>query len=134
MIQRYEDRLPPESHDELLAQLTRLKGQLPITVSAVFAQHASARSARLVIRPQLLPDATLEPELFVRAAPVRRHKRPAAEPRGVMFLDGGSRAGPASCAPRATARDRYRALVFIQFASHLALIREALDQTAIPAL
>ncbi|HMG54474.1 MAG TPA: DEAD/DEAH box helicase [Kofleriaceae bacterium] len=92
VIQRHGDRFPPESHDELLAQLARLDGRLPITVPAALRGAQVRVATRPVVRLRLLPDATLELELFVRAAPGTPLYGPGAGPRDVMFVDRGSRA------------------------------------------
>jgi hypothetical protein len=92
VLQRHGDRFPPESHDELLVQLAQLEGRLPIAVPVALRGTQARVATRPVVRLRLLPDATLELELFVRAAPGTPLFAPGAGPRDVMFLDGGSRA------------------------------------------
>src|SRR5205085_5339733 len=91
-LQRHGDRFPPESHDELLAQLARLDGRLPIAVPPELRGSEARVATRPVVRLRLLPDATLELELFVRAAPGTPLYGPGAGPRDVMFVAGGARA------------------------------------------
>jgi len=92
VLHRHGDRFPPESHDELLAQLARLEDRLPITVPAALRGQQVRAVTRPVVRLRLLPDATLELELFVRAAPGTPLYAPGTGPRDVMFIDRGARA------------------------------------------
>jgi len=92
VLHRHGDRFPPESHDELLAQLSRLEGRLPITVPPALRGTQARVATRPVVRLRLSPDATLELELFVRAAPGTPLYAPGAGPRDVIFVDGGARA------------------------------------------
>ena len=92
VLHRHGDRFPPESHDELLAQLARLDGRLPIVVPPALRGTQARVATRPVVRLRLLPDATLELELFVRAAPGTPLYPPGSGPRDVMFAAGGARA------------------------------------------
>jgi hypothetical protein len=92
VLHRHGDRFPPESYDELLPQLARLEDRLPIAVPPALRGTEARVATRPVVRLRLLPDATLELELFVRAAPGTPLYAPGAGPRDVMFVDGGSRA------------------------------------------
>ena len=92
VLHRHGDWFPPESHDELLAQLARLEGQLAIAVPPALRGTEARVATRPVVRLRLLPDATLELELFVRAAPGTPLYPPGAGPRDVIFDDGGARA------------------------------------------
>jgi hypothetical protein len=92
VLHRHGDRFPPESYDELLTQLARLEDRLPLTVPAALRGTQVRVATRPVIRLRLLPDATLELALFVRAAPGTPLYAPGAGPRDVMFVDGGARA------------------------------------------
>jgi superfamily II DNA or RNA helicase len=92
VLHRHGDWFPPESHDELLAQLARLDGQLPVSVPSALRGTQARVATRPVVRLRLLPDATLELELFVRAAPGTPLYAPGAGPRDVIFADAGARA------------------------------------------
>ena len=92
VLHRHGDRFPPESHDELLAQLARLEDQLAIAVPPALRGTEARVATRPVVRLRLLPDATLELELFVRAAPGTPLYPPGAGPRDVIFVDRGARA------------------------------------------
>ncbi len=92
VLHRHGDRFPPESHDELLAQLARLEDRLAIAVPPALRGTLARVATRPVVRLRLLPDATLELELCVRAAPGTPLYAPGAGPRDVIFVDGGARA------------------------------------------
>ncbi|HEX3763212.1 MAG TPA: DEAD/DEAH box helicase [Kofleriaceae bacterium] len=92
VLHRHGDRFPPESHDELLAQLARLDGRLAIAVPPALRGTEARVATRPVVRLRLLPDATLELEAFVRAAPGTPLYPPGVGPRDVMFADAGGRA------------------------------------------
>ncbi len=83
---------PRESHTELLDHLARLDAKVPISIPEALKGEAIDATPRTVVRLRLLPDATLELELFVRPAPGAPLYPPGVGPRDVMFVRDGKRA------------------------------------------
>ena len=92
VIAKHGAVFPPESHTELLDQLARLEAKVPIAIPEALKGEPVAAETRTVVRLRLLPDATLELELFVRPAPGAPLYSPGCGPRDVMFVRDGKRA------------------------------------------
>ena len=91
VLAKHGDAFPPESHGELLAQLAQLEPRLPIEIPAELKGTQRSSSIRPVVRVRLLPDVSLELELFVRACPNAPLYPPGAGPKDVLLVEDGER-------------------------------------------
>ncbi|HTL31572.1 MAG TPA: DEAD/DEAH box helicase [Kofleriaceae bacterium] len=87
-LDKHGDAFPPEAHAALLERLGKLESRLPIDVSENLKGRAVAPDPTVVVRVRLLPDVTLEAELFVRPGPGAPLFAPGAGPRDVMVPVG----------------------------------------------
>nr|MBA3395948.1 DEAD/DEAH box helicase [Deltaproteobacteria bacterium] len=91
VLDRHGDAFPPESHAALLERLARMEGRLPVSVPHALKGREHVADIAVVVRLRLLPDVTLELELFVRPGPGAPLYRPGTGPRDVMIVRGGER-------------------------------------------
>ncbi len=91
VLERHGDAFPPESHTELLDRLAGLERKLPVEVPQALKGRELGEQGTTVIRLRLLPDVTLEAELFVRPAEGAPLFHPGDGPRDVMILRDGER-------------------------------------------
>jgi hypothetical protein len=91
VLDKHGDMFPPEAHGALLERLGKLEARLPIDVSESLKGRAVSADPTVVVRVRLLPDVTLEAELFVRPGPGAPLFAPGAGPRDVMVPVGDGR-------------------------------------------
>jgi superfamily II DNA or RNA helicase len=91
LLAKHGDVFPPESHAQLLDQLARLEARLPLVVPQELKGKELASEATTVVRLRLLPDATLELELFIRPGAGAPLFPPGAGPRDILLSHGGER-------------------------------------------
>ena len=92
VLQKHGDVFPPEAQTGLLVRLAKLESKLPIAVPPILKGRELAPQVTTVVRLRLLPDVSLELELFVRPAPGAPLFHPGAGPRDVMVVRDGERA------------------------------------------
>ncbi len=91
VLEKYGDRFPPESHGPLLERLSRMEARLPLVVPNTLKGQELQTEATTVVRLRLLPDVSLELELFVRPGPGAPLFHPGVGPRDVLLSRGGER-------------------------------------------
>ena len=91
LLDRHGDAFPPESHAPLLDRLARLEGRLPLVVPDSLMGSELVGDAVTVARLRLLPDVTLELELFIRPGPGAPLFQPGSGPRDVLLARAGER-------------------------------------------
>ncbi len=91
VLERHGDVFPPESHAELLTRLTSLERRLPLAVPIELKGTQLGEVGTTVVRLRLLPDTTLEAEVFVRPAVGAPLFHPGDGPRDVMVVRTGAR-------------------------------------------
>ncbi len=91
VLERHGDAFPPESHPQLLDRLARIEGRLPIAVPQALKGKLLVVEPVTVVRLRLLPDVTLEMELFVRPGPGAPLFQPNSGPRDIMLMLNGER-------------------------------------------
>ncbi len=91
LLAKHGDAFPPESHAALLERLSRMGARLPLVVPPAIKGRELAGRATTVARLRLLPDVTLELELFTRPAPGAPLYQPGSGPRDVLVAQGGER-------------------------------------------
>ncbi|HUS31626.1 MAG TPA: SNF2-related protein, partial [Kofleriaceae bacterium] len=91
VLDKHGDMFPPEAHAALLDRLGKLEARLPIDVSESLKGRAVTADPTVVVRVRLLPDVTLEAELFVRPGPGAPLFSPGSGPRDVMVPVGNGR-------------------------------------------
>ena len=112
VLEKHGDRFPPESHEPLLERLSRLESRLPLVVPATLKGRELQTETTTVVRLRLLPDVSLELELFVRPGPGAPLYHPGVGPRDVLLSRGGERGYVRRQLPREEerARESLRAL------------------------
>jgi hypothetical protein len=91
LLAKHGDAFPPESHDALLERLSRMEARVPLTVPSAIKGRQLAETATPVLRLRLLPDVTLELELFIRPGPGAPLYPPGAGPRDILLARNGER-------------------------------------------
>lgn len=91
VLERHGEQFPPEAHAQLLDRLARIEARLPINVPQALKGKLVTVEPVTVVRLRLLPDITLELELFVRPGPGAPLYQPGSGPRDVMLLLDGER-------------------------------------------
>ncbi|XXF79245.1 DEAD/DEAH box helicase [Myxococcaceae bacterium GXIMD 01537] len=91
VLEKHGDQFPPESHEPLLERLARLETRLPLVVPLSLKGREFASETVTVVRVRLLPDVSLELELFVRPGPGAPLFHPGDGPRDVLLSRGGTR-------------------------------------------
>ena len=91
LLAKHGDAFPPESHAPLLERLSRMEARLPLVVPAAITGRELTARATTVARLRLLPDVTLELELFIRPAPGAPLYPPGTGPRDVLIAHGSER-------------------------------------------
>ncbi len=91
VLEKYGDRFPPESHGPLLERLSRMEARLPLVVPHTLKGQELQTDATTVVRLRLLPDVSLEMELFVRPGPGAPLFHPGVGPRDVLLARDGQR-------------------------------------------
>ncbi|HEY4244796.1 MAG TPA: SWIM zinc finger family protein, partial [Kofleriaceae bacterium] len=91
VIERHGPVFPPESHGRLLERLGRLEQRVPIHVPQIIKGRELQAELVTVVRLRLLPDVTLELELFVRPGEGAPLYPPGAGPTDVLLSRGGER-------------------------------------------
>ncbi len=91
VLEKHGEVFPPESHGALLERLGKMEARFPLDVPQGLKGKELASEAVTVIRLRLLPDVTLELELFVRPGPGAPLFQPGAGPRDVLLARDGER-------------------------------------------
>jgi superfamily II DNA or RNA helicase len=91
VLEKHGDQFPPESHEQLLERLSRLEARLPLVVPPTLKGRELPSETTTVVRLRLLPDVSLELELFVRPGPGAPLFHPGVGPRDVLLSRGGER-------------------------------------------
>jgi superfamily II DNA or RNA helicase len=91
VLDKHGDAFPPESHGKLLERLALLETRLPLVVPHELKGVQLRTETTVVVRLRLLPDVTLELELFTRPAPTAPLFHPGSGPRDVLISRGGTR-------------------------------------------
>ncbi|ATB33758.1 DEAD/DEAH box helicase [Melittangium boletus] len=91
VLDKHGDQFPPESHGQLLEQLSRLETRLPLVVPSALKGREFAPETTPVVRLRLLPDVSLELELLVRPGPGAPLYPPGVGPRDVLLARDGER-------------------------------------------
>ncbi len=91
VLAKHGDAFPPEGHAQLLERLGRLEARVPLDVPQQLKGKEIAPDAATVVRLRLLPDVTLEAELFVRPGAGAPLFHPGSGPRDVMLARDGER-------------------------------------------
>jgi len=91
VLDKHGDAFPPESHAQLLERLGKLEARVPLAVPQQLKGKELAPDARTVVRLRLLPDVTLEAELFVRPGAGAPLFHPGSGPRDVLLARDGDR-------------------------------------------
>ena len=92
LLQKHGARFPPEAQQPLLERLSRLEARLPLVVPESLKGREISSEPETVVRLRLLPDVSLEFELFVRPGPGAPLFHPGVGPRDVLLLRGAERA------------------------------------------
>ena len=87
VLDKHGDLFPPEAHTGLLERLGKLEARLPIAVPQSLKGTEVDAKPTVVVRIRILPDATLEAELFIRPAPGAPIFAPSSGPRDVIVVD-----------------------------------------------
>jgi superfamily II DNA or RNA helicase len=88
LLAKHGDAFPPESHAALLERLGRLEARLPVVVPPELKGAELAAQPITVARLRLLPDVTLELELFIRPGPGAPLYQPGSGPRDILLRRG----------------------------------------------
>ena len=91
VLERHGPAFPPESHARLLERLGKLEQRVPIHVPQVIKGRELPAELVVVVRLRLLPDVTLELELFVRPGDGAPLYPPGAGPTDVLLTRHGER-------------------------------------------
>jgi len=91
VLERHGPVFPPESHARLLERLGRMEQRVPIHVPQILKGRELPSELVIVVRLRLLPDVTLELELFVRPGDGAPLYPPGAGPTDVLLSRGGER-------------------------------------------
>ncbi|HET9622196.1 MAG TPA: DEAD/DEAH box helicase, partial [Kofleriaceae bacterium] len=91
LLTKHGDAFPPEAHDALLDRLSRMEARVPLTVPSAIKGRQLQAAATVVLRLRLLPDVTLELELFIRPGAGAPLYPPGAGPRDVLLARHGER-------------------------------------------
>jgi superfamily II DNA or RNA helicase len=91
VLARHGSTFPPESHAQLLEKLAPFEARLPLSIPRELKGRQINADERVVIRLRLLPDVSLELELFVRPGAGAPLYAPNSGPRDVMLLRDGER-------------------------------------------
>ncbi len=91
VLEKHGDAFPPESHAQLLDRLARIEGRVPIAVPQTLKGKLLTIEPVVVARLRLLPDVSLELELFIRPGPGAPLFQPTSGPRDVMLVLDGER-------------------------------------------
>jgi superfamily II DNA or RNA helicase len=91
LLTRHGASFPPESHPQLLERLARLEARVPIVVPRALLGAELGGEAVTVARLRLLPDVTLELELWIRPGPGAPLFQPGSGPRDVLLARDGER-------------------------------------------
>ncbi|MDY7233182.1 DEAD/DEAH box helicase [Hyalangium rubrum] len=91
VLEKHGDQFPPESHEQLLERLSRLEARLPLVVPPTLKGRELQTETTPVVRLRLLPDVSLEMELFVRPGPGAPLFHPGIGPRDVLLSRNGER-------------------------------------------
>ncbi|MBA3456505.1 MAG: SWIM zinc finger family protein, partial [Deltaproteobacteria bacterium] len=91
VLDKHGDAFPPESHAQLLERLGKLEARLPLDVPQQLKGKELVSEAATVVRLRLLPDVTLEAELFVRPGAGAPLFHPGSGPRDVLLARDGER-------------------------------------------
>ncbi len=91
VLDKHGDQFPPESHEQLLERLSRLEARLPLVVPHTLKGRELQTETTTVVRLRLLPDVSLELELFVRPGPGAPLFHPGVGPRDVLLSRDGTR-------------------------------------------
>ncbi|MEJ7598200.1 MAG: hypothetical protein WKG01_09850, partial [Kofleriaceae bacterium] len=91
VLAKHGDRFPPESHAALLERLGRMEGRMPLVVPQTLKGRELPPELITVVRMRLLPDVSLELELFVRAGAGTPLFHPGDGPRDVLLERRGER-------------------------------------------
>jgi superfamily II DNA or RNA helicase len=90
-LEKHGDQFPPESHEQLLERLSRLEARLPLVVPQALKGRELQTETTPVVRLRLLPDVSLDLELFVRPGEGAPLYHPGVGPRDVLLSRGGER-------------------------------------------
>ena len=85
VLAKHGDTFPPESHGPLLERLGRMEARVPVSVPHALKGELVSGETTTVVRLRLLPDVTLEFELWVRPGPGAPLFRPGNGPRDVLL-------------------------------------------------
>ena len=91
VLERHGPMFPPASHARLLERLGRLEQRVPIHVPQIIKGRELHAELVVVARLRLLPDVTLELELFVRPGEGAPLYPPGAGPTDVLLARDGER-------------------------------------------
>ena len=91
VLDKHGDVFPPESHPQLLERLGKLEARMPLDVPQQLKGKELPSVAATVVRLRLLPDVTLEAELFVRPGAGAPLFHPGSGPRDVLLANDGER-------------------------------------------
>lgn len=91
VLARHGALFPPESHGQLLEKLLPYEARLPLSIPRELKGRQVNGDERVVVRLRLLPDVSLELELFIRPGPGAPLYAPNSGPRDVMLLRDGER-------------------------------------------
>jgi superfamily II DNA or RNA helicase len=91
VLETHGDQFPPEAHEALLERLSRLEARFPVVVPSSLKGREFHAALRPVVRLRLLPDVSLELELFVRPGPGAPLYIPGTGPRDVLLARDGER-------------------------------------------
>ncbi|HEX4420837.1 MAG TPA: DEAD/DEAH box helicase [Kofleriaceae bacterium] len=91
LLDKHGDEFPPESHAALLDRLSRMEARVPLVVPPEIKGRELASRATTVARLRLLPDVTLELELWTRPGAGAPLYQPGSGPRDVLLAQDGER-------------------------------------------
>jgi superfamily II DNA or RNA helicase len=91
VLSRHGDTFPPESHAQLLEKLAPFEARLPLSIPRELKGRQISPDEHIIFRLRLLPDVTLELELFIRPGPGAPIYAPNSGPRDVLLLRDGER-------------------------------------------
>ncbi len=90
-LARHGSVFPPESHAALLERLARMENRMPLAVPESLKGRELPADVAVVARLRLLPDVTLELELFIRPGEGAPLFAPGSGPRDVLVVRDGER-------------------------------------------
>ncbi len=89
VLEKHGEVFPPESHGPLLERLGKLEARFPLDVPQSLKGQELAARVTTVLRLRLLPDVTLELELFVRPGVGAPLFHPGSGPRDILLAACG---------------------------------------------